>query len=192
MDAAALAAAAQFRVGATTQRLQSAAEEVVHMNGVDPTSLTLALCGPADTYPDNPLCPKPGAPHRKLVKVTATSQVRFAFLGIIGIPSTQIIADSTSETASVDVVLVIDTSNSMTFDCLNAGNALYPCSQNNPTSSWWPDVCNAVDTPDPADSAHPYKGNCLPFDQVKHAAVDFVRHLYWPYDRLSIVTFAIG
>ena len=54
---------------------------------------------------------------------------------------------------------------------------------------WWPAVCNAVNTPDPADLAHPYKGACFPFDQVKHAAVDFVKHLYWPYDRLAIVTF---
>ena len=130
VDAAALAAAAQFRVGSNSDRLQTSAAEVVHMNGVDPTTLVLTICAPGDPtavppippdpHNDSTLCPAGNAPHRKLVKVVATTQVRFAFLGIIGFPSTMIQADATSETASVDVVLVIDTSNSMTFDCANS------------------------------------------------------------------------
>ena len=201
VDAAALAAATQFRVGSDSNRLQVTAAEVVHMNGVDPTTLVLTICSPgdpsatppiaADSHNDSALCPANGAPHKKLVKVKATTKVTFAFLAIIGIPSTQITADATSETASVDVVLVIDTSNSMTFDV----------SKSNPSGYWYPNgkldgATNAYDfnngcnedpllqNPDPT-----YTGYCLPFDQVKKAAVEFVHHLYWPYDRLAIVTF---
>ena len=32
-------------------------------------------------------------------------------------------------------------------------------------------------------------GECHPFEEVKHAAVDFVDRLYYPYDRVSVVTF---
>ncbi len=32
-------------------------------------------------------------------------------------------------------------------------------------------------------------GECHPFEEVKQAAVDFVDRLYYPYDRVSVVTF---
>jgi hypothetical protein len=181
VDAAALAAATQFRVGRNSDRLQLTAMEVVHMNGVDPTTLVLTICSPGDPHNDDALCPAAGAPHKKLVRVKATTKVTFAFLGIIGIPSTQITADATSETASVDVVLVIDTSNSMTFgiqDEIKKGDAM-----------WDPAVCNVATPTDPTAVANGFTGNCLPFLYVKEAAVDFIHHLYFPYDRLSIVTF---
>jgi hypothetical protein len=132
------------------------------------------------------------------VKVVATTQVRFAFLSIIGIPSTVIQADATSETASVDVVLVIDTSDSMTFGIpkwsdrfVVPGYSEYSSYgfPNGPITETVPggDGCNQDplhENPDPT-----YTGYCLPFNYVKHAAVDFINHLYWPYDRLAIVTF---
>jgi Flp pilus assembly protein TadG len=181
VDAAALAAAAQFRVNRTSDQLQQAADEVVHMNGVDPTTLVLTICKSGDSHNDDSLCPAPGAPRRKLVKVVATTHVTFAFLGIIGFPGTDITADSTTEAASVDVVLVIDTSNSMTFNV----------QKSDPSGLWDPYTCNAATPIDPQDVVDGYTGYCTPFHYVKKAAVDFINHLYFPYDRLSIVTFDI-
>jgi Flp pilus assembly protein TadG len=44
VDAAALAAAGQFRVGRTSDQLAQSAKEVVLMNGVNPTTLILGIC----------------------------------------------------------------------------------------------------------------------------------------------------
>ena len=64
--------------------------------------MKLTLCNSSDPAFDDPtqnpgstLCS--GTIHRKVVKVVATSTVHFAFLGIIGIPSTLITADAVSE-----------------------------------------------------------------------------------------------
>jgi hypothetical protein len=189
VDAAALAAATQFRVGRSPDQLERSADEAVHLNGVDPATLTLGICLAGDSHNDDSLCPAPGAPHRKLVRVTATSDVRFAFLGVIGIPGTRITANATSEAASVDVVLVIDTSNSMTYGVAGEIQGGYTSQgfQGNPM--WDPAVCNAATPTDAQDVASGYHGYCLPFHYVKKAAIDFINHLFFPYDRLSIVTF---
>src|SRR5689334_4053532 len=72
VDAAALAAAAQFRVGSNSDKLVESAGEVIHMNGVDPDTLELYICSPgdpdadppiaADPHNDDSLCPAPGLP----------------------------------------------------------------------------------------------------------------------------------
>src|SRR5579859_2624205 len=193
VDAAALAAAAQFRSGQIEDKLYTAAGEVLRLNGVHDATYQMTMCNAGDpnynaaydetlVHPGSTLCN--GVIRRKLVKIVAQVPVRFAFLGIIGIPSTTVVADSVSETASVDVVLVIDTSNSMTFDVARNGTTY-----TNTTNMWWPNNCNAATPADPADAAAGYTGNCLPFLDVKKAAVGFINHLYYPYDRLSIVTF---
>ena len=53
---------------------------------------------------------------RKLVRVRSKATIGLAFLPVLGIKSVPITAEATSETASLDLVLVIDTSESMTFD----------------------------------------------------------------------------
>jgi hypothetical protein len=55
-------------------------------------------------------------PRRKIVYVEGSTPVDFAFLTLIGFHSVNVQASSRSEAASVDVVLVIDTSASMTND----------------------------------------------------------------------------
>jgi hypothetical protein len=48
-----------------------------------------------------------------------------------------------------------------------------------------PSICNyAVN---PVDAS--YQGYCRPFFEVKSAAVSFVEQLYFPYDRVAVVTF---
>ena len=177
VDAAALAASAQFREGRTIDDQIAAAREVVHLNGVEPTSLELWQCVDPDvTVVDETLHHDPAlctTPRRKLVRISAATQVRFAFLTIIGFHSTEISAQAVSEAASVDVVLVIDTSNSMTFDVPSS----------NPM--WDPAVCNI------ADDGDDIPGACHPFQEVKQAAANFVERLNFPYDRVAVVTFAL-
>ncbi len=48
-----------------------------------------------------------------------------------------------------------------------------------------PSVCNYAVNPEDAS----YQGYCRPFFEVKRAAVSFVEQLYFPYDRVAVVTF---
>jgi hypothetical protein len=59
-----------------------------------------------------------------------------------------------------------------------------------------PSVCNNPNDPSfnpnfvlPSYYDTSYTGYCRPFDEVKKAAVSFVNQLYFPYDRVSVVTF---
>ncbi len=159
VDAAALAATAQFREGYDTAELQKAAEEFLVLNGINDPHATVETC---KTNPGDPvLCTDP---PRKLVRVHATSVVRLAFLSVIGIHEATASATAVSEAASMDVVLVIDASESMTYGA-DPSDPMYDPSQCNP--------------------AH----DCQPFEEVKDAAAAFVDQLYFPYDRVAVVTF---
>ena len=100
---------------------------------------------------------------RKLVRVSATLPVNFSFLPVIGISTVDISASAVGEAASLDVVLVLDRSASMASD-----------SSNND-----PSLCNPTRT-------------CEPFESVRRAAEGFINNLYFPYDRLAIVSFDRG
>jgi Flp pilus assembly protein TadG len=159
VDAAALAATAQFREGYSAADLQRSAEEFLVLNGINDPSATVETC--ATTPGDPVLCTTPA---RKLARMRATSVVKLTFLSVIGIRETTVSAEAVSEAASMDVVLVIDSSDSMTYDA-------------------------APDDPmrDPAQ-CNPIR-DCHPFEEVKGAAAAFVDQLYFPYDRVAIVTF---
>jgi Flp pilus assembly protein TadG len=178
VDAASLAAAAQYREGRTDAELVSAAVQVMNLNGVDPDTYTI-LVQTCDTVPgDAVLCT---TPRRKLVRVTGNLAVPTAFLRLVGVENIQISANSIGEAASLDVVLVIDLSESMAWDAAS----------DDPMRD--PSACNAAD-PSGADG---FKGECQPFEEVKRAATSFVsRILNRPAgseeDRLQIVTFANG
>ena len=73
-------------------------------------------------------------------------------------------AGAISETTPLDVVLVIDASDSMTYD-VEAGEPMRDPSQCNPSH------------------------NCHPFEEAKDAAKAFVDQLNFPDDRVSVVTF---
>jgi hypothetical protein len=176
VDAAALAAAAQFREGRTMEDQAAAAREVIHLNGVDPSELILQICDPGESWNLQSLCPDEGDPQRKLIYIQAKTKVQFAFLTIIGFHDTEIVADAVSEAASVDVVLVIDTSSSMVFD--------------EPTG--WEATGNPTCNDDDAAGADGLPGECHPFEEVKQAAVSFVERMYFPYDRVALVTFDNG
>jgi hypothetical protein len=95
--------------------------------------------------------------------VQAQLPVNFAFLPIIGWSSVTIQANAISEAASVDIVLAIDTSESMAFD----GGSEFLRD---------PDNCNPID-------------DCHPFEEVRENAKLLVERTYFPYDRVGLVTF---
>jgi len=174
VDAAALAATAQFREGYDSDKMSAAAEEFLVLNGINDPSAVVETsrdnCNTQADYDNDPvLCTKP---ERKLVRVQATSVIKLAFLPVIGIREATVSAMAVSEAASMDVVLVIDTSESMAYDA--------PEDRNDPKHYLRdPSQCNPVH-------------DCHPFEEVKDAAQAFVDQLYFPFDRVSIVTFDNG
>jgi len=171
IDAAAVSAALQYREGYTTTQLADAAAEFLKLNQIDVFAIQVDTC---DTLPGDPeLCTNP---RRKLVRVTASISVDFSFLTIVGIDDTTLSASSVGEAASVDVVLVIDASASMAFETPDAGGAP-DATPNGSDSTDDPSVCN-VDN------------SCQPFHDIKEQARQFVEDALWfPYDRVAIVTF---
>ena len=202
-DAASLAAANQFREGRTPAQLSAMANELLIINGLSPSGVVAKICdlsnlpGPPTVfaaYHDPTLCPggvyppAGGDPFTKEVRVEATLPINFAFLPIIGWNSLTISADSVSQAASVDLVLVIDNSGSMAFDlCTNGidddveGDG---------------DDCNGFGTPQAglvADSDAALcnaSGTCEPFELIRGAALGLLDNMFFPYDRMAVVSFS--
>jgi hypothetical protein len=104
-----------------------------------------------------------------------------AFLLMLGVDRIPITSSALGEAASLDVVLVIDISESMAWDA-DRTDPMYD-----------PHACNEAD-PGGADG---YPGECHPFEEVKAAADRFVSRVLdkdaaEEEDRLAIVTFANG
>ncbi len=173
VDAAALAAAAQYRKNPDPTELEKAADEFLVLNNVQDPSATIHVCNTAyPTYHDPTLCTTPAL--RRLVRVDATSNVHLSFLPVIGIRTITLHATATSEAASLDIVLALDTSESMTWDTPAPGLLRDPSE------------CNA----DP--------GGCRPFRNIQVAAENFVNNLFPSvhgqvtnqYDRVSVIPFS--
>lgn len=178
VDAAAVAAAQEFRPDPNTGSLNVSAMEnaalsllqVNQMNNV--RDIVIHSC--EDTGADRPdLCnPDPvnnPIENRKLVEVTATADIAFAFLRVLGINSTAITITSIGEAATIDLVLIIDTSGSMAYETDPSGdpNAADPGDD--------PIQCNIND-------------DCQPLRAIKDIALDFVDSLiYFGYDRVAVI-----
>lgn len=204
-DAASLAAANQFREGRLPSELSNMAGEFLQLNGLEPSAVTAFVCdlaAPSSAYDDASLCPggtnPPTGPDtpRKFVRVEAELPVYFAFLPIIGWQSTIIRADSISEAASVDLVLVIDVSPSMSYDLCFDGLD----NENDGAGDGTVDDCFFTGTGTGSDgvpesdvalcnAATIDEHKCHPFEEVREAAKALVNRMYFPYDRISIVTF---
>lgn len=196
VDAAALAGSGEFKRNYTANRLQGAALQVLDMNlnGVDtndantfpvrlietcdtvaaenswdltdPADVDLAVAKEEAEHPSQEVCTKP---LKKIVRATIEQNIPTFFLTIVGIESYPIKVISLSEAATVDVVLSIDTSESMT---------------------WGWDINNQTSGDDRDPSQCNIYNSCTPFIDVKNAAAQFVDNLYLPYDRVGIVTFS--
>lgn len=159
VDAAALNASNQIKEGYTLAELEASAEQFLLLNDVNDPSASVQTC---DNTPS--MCSPDPDRQRKLVSVTASSNVPIFFMSVLGFDTLQITASAESEAATVDVILVIDTSESQTRGA-GQGTALSD-----------PYLCNALD-------------NCNPFKDIKNAALDFVDNLFFPYDRVGVITF---
>jgi hypothetical protein len=187
VDAAAIGAAQQYRVESGTEEvnkesLENAAINFLNLNQVQNVS-NVIVHSCEDTGADRPaLCnPDPvnnPSANRKLVEVTASSNVRFGFLRVLGFESVTLTATSVGEAATLDLVLIMDTSAQMSYETLSESNCNATDSSNTclrPEADDDPSVCNIAD-------------NCQPMRAVKDVALDFINTLYFPYDRVAIVT----
>ncbi len=107
----------------------TAAQEFLELNNLSSATAVVKVCDWDGTYPgymDVNLCPAgytgppPSPPptdrYKKRVRVAGSMPVNFAFLPIIGIDTITISADAIAEAAALDLVLVIDESESMAYD----------------------------------------------------------------------------
>ncbi len=160
IDAAALGAATQFREGRGVDQLTDIALEFASLHSLVLSEVVVEICDP-QAIPLSDLCTEP---PRKFVRVTGSITAPVSFLQLIGIRDVQLTSTAESEAASVDVVLSIDTSESMTYDAPPGDPQRDPA------------VCNPTKT-------------CHPFEEVRAAAIAFVNRMDFPYDRVAIVTF---
>lgn len=197
VDAAAVASANDFKRGESVANMQLAAAEVLLLNNVDMSSVNLQVyicdadgdgvrdAGLATTVPVfYARCPDTlnNESPRKLVWVEASQRAPFYFLGLLGFQSVTLSTNATSEAAAVDLVIVVDTSESMGVDTPGfVGNDYDPWAADDPA--------------DPADFAGcnvglPSPGNpCLPLMDAKLAARALVDRMYPGFDQVAIVTF---
>jgi Flp pilus assembly protein TadG len=169
-DAASLAAAAQFREGRTPAEMEAAARQIIRMNGLTADTVVVETC---TTTPLDPvLCAKDHNMYKKLVRVSIGLSYPLTFMTLANINRVQLNDMSVSEAASMDVVLAIDTSESMTWDAPNGNNHRDP------------ETCNA-------------DNSCQPFKYVKTAAKYLVNKVLNKTaadeeDRMSIAVFSTG
>jgi Flp pilus assembly protein TadG len=188
VDAAALAASSEFRRNYTIAEMRSSASQFLNLNEVNTANTTEITVDTCDSKPsDTELCT---TPRRKLVRITVKQTVPMYFLTVIGIPSASVEARATSEAASLDVMLVLDNSTSMTENAPRADGLKVRD----------PKICNEADqygndttTPsyDGTYTTGPdgLPGECHPFEEVKWATLSFVNQLNFKYDRMGIVVF---
>jgi Flp pilus assembly protein TadG len=204
VDAAGLAATAQFRQGASGTKVTRAAYNLVATHGIPSPNVVVETCDLGDTVHNPGLCrPNQSVPSRKLVRVVATAQVPMLFLQLVGIPTVSVAGENTSEAASVDAVLVLDNSESQSYDFSTLPapyntkcnqtliNDIYACLNGGTLADGTHvDGCNNEPITDPAHlAAYPdlTRGICQPFLKTKEAAVSFIRRLYQGYDRVAII-----
>lgn len=200
IDAAAIAAAQQYRVessGAAIDKvaIQNAAVNLLNLNQVQNVS-NIIVHSCEDVGADRPaLCnPDPNNPidNRKLVEVTASADVRFGFLRVLGFESATLTATSVGEAATLDLVLILDTSAQMSYETGSEGDCSVSANPNTclrPEADDDPRICNSASAPNSKYPSKPWIGTCQPMLAVKEVALDFIDTMYFPYDRASIITF---
>ncbi len=114
VDSASVAAATQFRQGTDFGTISLSARQFIEFYGLDPTVVLVNTCDSyADPAADDPeLCDAEGF-YRKQVRVIAQIESPTVFLRLIGWQSLTLQASAVSETAALDVVVIMDVSESM-------------------------------------------------------------------------------
>jgi len=203
VDSGAVAAANDFKrlesgmsIADRVDSMKSAAAETIRLHNVFVLAedLELYICdlngdGLRDTtlQTDVPkfydLCPDTSAGYspRKLVWVEAELKAPLYFLSLIGVDEVTLSTHSTAEAAPVDVVIVLDVSESMASDTVASLQASYPGVVDN----YDPDAAAASGVPEGCNNTN----TCHPLLEAKEAANAFINSLYEGYDQVAIVTF---
>lgn len=197
VDAAAVSAANEFKRNATLDQMRGAATEVLNMHNIDieAVDMQLYICdADGDGQRDASLqttvpgfyarCPDTlhSQAARKLVWVEADLRAPLYFLQLIGFDAVTLNTNSTAEAAAVDLVIVLDTSESMASDTVEYIKVAYP----NVVDDYDPDQAA---TNDDQPTGCNVDNTCQPLLNAKIAAKALVDNLYQGYDRVSIVTF---
>lgn len=203
VDAGAVIAANQYREGRDVQQLYDAVVETIrmqlpgvhnvwvywcnHAEGPGADSITPIGGGPAYDPHDPNLCFPPGSTTaRKIIKVEAEFQVQLFFMRlIIGQDFVTLRADAQSEAAVLNLVLLLDTSESMAYDTC-------PPSLSEPAFFACLEACRAAGTCQPFDSP-----NAPAVPSVRWAAYQFVNALMrdrvdrvavYHFDKVPVIT----
>jgi len=185
VDAASVAAANEFKRNATEAKMTEAARELLALHNIDLTTVDLKVytCTTLNLETVAPVfyekCPNTseGEPARKLVWVEATQKAPLYFLRVIGFDDLTLRTNAIGEAAPVDLVIVIDTSESMGKDTTTP-DAYVPNNFDPGTNAGAsPYGCNSTNT-------------CQPLKQAKDAAKALIQQALYPgYDRVAVVTF---
>ncbi len=178
LDSAAVAAANNIKDSSlpTAQRkanIQEAAREMLAFNEIDDiTSMEVYVCDDASIPSEfDDVCPDPGEDQRKLAWVQATQNSPLYFLQLFGLNNVPITTHSIGEAATLDVVIVIDTSESMGSETPGYN------------ANFDPDAACS----DPGDPHYP----CQPLQKAKDAAKNMVDKFFDGYDRVAIVNYDV-
>jgi hypothetical protein len=208
VDTAAVNAANNFKRGKTLDQMAAAALEELRLHNVDTTNLHLnvqvcdadqdgsidatlqttapsfyALCPNINLL--TPLAPGQSRPSpRKLIYVQATQHAPFYFLALLGISGVDLTTSSVGEAAAIDLVIVMDTSESMAVECQTFDPATGTCLQFK-SSGFTLDKINDYDPNAPGMCNT--DNSCQPLRAAKNAAVGLVNTLYPGYDAVGIV-----
>lgn len=213
VDAGAVAAVGQYRKGRDIEELHAAAVEVVKLqlpsglNNVE--TYWCPVTGPGDEilnyageyyqpYTDtHGLCP---TPPRKLVRVKACLDVDLVFLPIAGAGFEQVTlcAQAEAEAALLNLVLLLDTSESMAYGTGSLDS--YACPRGGYPHRAGPDLtefssfaeclraCSGWQ-PDGTFSSTPGDYWCSPFEDVRDAAANFVNMMRDGVDSVAVYHF---
>jgi len=112
VDSAAIAAANQMRSDRSIASVSLAARQMVEFHGLNPLNVLVDTCQslPINARPTDELCQ---GDQSKLVRVTAQIISPTTFLRLVGWRDFRLQASSVSETATLDVVLILDVSERM-------------------------------------------------------------------------------
>lgn len=202
VDSAAVSAATNFKRNKTLAEMEAAVLEtlVLHNVNSDPALLDLQVrvCDAnsdgvrdASLETEEPMffasCPDTTRDSpRKLIWVEANQRTQLYFLSLIGFHYVNLETHATAEAAAVDLVLVIDISESMVQEC-----ELYVGTQCVQWKSPGFDSSVAADyDPQAVGNCNYLNSNqCHPLREAKDAATQLVDSLYEGYDRVSVITF---
>jgi hypothetical protein len=206
VDSAAVAGANEFKRGSTLANMNRAALEVLALHNVpmNEVDLKLYICDAGDKNGDGVYsggadadgnrdaylqtlvpsfyqkCPDTatGEAPRKLVWVEAKQRARVYFLSLFGVQSVLLTTNAVAEAALVNLVIVLDVSESM-------------ASEKNADGTWKTVGYNTTDyNPNAPGGCNLGTGECHPLKEAKAAAATLIGTLYQGYDAVGVVTFA--